>query len=71
MHDPAAGQRETGLDRVQLPVGHLQHPGLTVEDRAFVEHPRPFESFLRAHPPNPPFIRIRPPRRTPYAPDEA
>ena len=49
VNDPATGQGQIGLDRVQVPVGCRQGAPVAAEDSALVEQPGLLESFLRAH----------------------
>lgn len=52
MQDPAAGDGQSGLDRVEFTVGRIQGAGLALEQRALVEQPGaldPVRRVLRAH----------------------
>lgn len=49
VHDPAAGQGEIGLDRVQVPFGRRQRAAVATHDGAFIEQSRPLDPIRRIH----------------------
>jgi hypothetical protein len=45
--EPAAGQGQVGLDRVEFPAGSDQRARITFEEGTLVEQPGPFDPVIR------------------------